>query len=184
MSETKMRPCIFFFVLYLSISSQRPWPRYFWFIFVSLFSLCINTTTFLTKLDRPRLVRHMELFSESSCFHSSPNPMSPVEADWFHLIPLEPVDEVGCFSLLFPGEEIHTWLGSSLAAHNDEISLVAMSVEFIKSNIDPLVPSGLKYQDEKRALNSRIKKLSQRWWYLVDSVCAHSSCINEYDDTL
>ena len=152
-----MRPCIFFFVLYLSISSQRPWLRYFWFIFVSLFSLCINTTTFLTKLDRPRLVRHMELFSESSCFHSSPNPMSPVEADWFHLIPLEPVDEVGCFSLLFPGEEIHTWLGSSSAAHNDEISLVAMSVEFIKSNIDPLVPSGLKYQDEKRALNSRIK---------------------------
>ena len=34
--------------------------------------------------------------------------ISPVEADWFHLIPLEPVDEVGCFSLLFPGEEIHT----------------------------------------------------------------------------
>ena len=83
--------------------------------------------------------------------------ISPVEADWFHLIPLEPVDEVGCFSLLFPGGEIHTWLGSSSAAHNDEISLVAMSVEFIKSNIDPLVPSGLKYQDEKRALNSRIK---------------------------
>ena len=118
-------------------------------LFVSLFSLCINTTTFLTKLDRPQLVRHMELFSESSCFQSSPNPMSPIEADRFHLIPLEPVDEVGCFSLLFPGEEIHTWLGSSSAAHNDEISLVAMSVEFIKSNIDPLVPSGLKYQDEK-----------------------------------
>ena len=76
--------------------------------------------------------------------------MSPVEADWFHLIPLEPVDEVGCFSLLFPGGEIHTWLGSSSAAHNDEISLVAMSVEFIKSNIDPLVPSGLKYQDVNR----------------------------------
>ena len=85
--------------------------------------------------------------------------MSPIEADWFHLIPLEPVDEVGCFSLLFPGEEVHTWLGSSSAAHNDEISLVAMSVEFIKSNIDPLVPSGLKYQDEERALNSRIKTL-------------------------
>ena len=122
-----------------------------------LFSLCINTTTFLTNLDRPRLVRHMELFSESSCFQSSPNPMSPIEADRFHLIPLEPVDEVGCFSLLFPGGKIHIWLGSSSAAHNDEISLVAMSVEFIKSNIDPLVPSGLKYQDEKRALNSRIK---------------------------
>ena len=88
--------------------------------------------------------------------------ISPVEADWFHLIPLEPVDEVGCFSLLFPGEEIHTWLGSSSAAHNDEISLVAMSVEFIKSNIDPLVPSGLKYKDEKRALNTRIKNLPQR----------------------
>ena len=83
--------------------------------------------------------------------------MSPIEADWFHLIPLEPVDEVGCFSLLFPGEEIHTWLVSSSAAQNDKISLVAMSVEFIKSNIDPLVPSGLKYQDEKRALNSWIK---------------------------
>ena len=83
--------------------------------------------------------------------------ISPVEADWFHLIPLEPVDEVGCFSLLFPAGEVHKWLGSSSAAHNEEISLVAMSVEFIKSNINPLVPSGLKYQDEKRALNSRIK---------------------------
>ena len=127
-------------------------------VYICLFIFALYKYDYILNKVGPTAIGQAHgTFSESSCFHSSPNPMSPIEADWFHLIPLEPVDEVGCFSLLFPGEEIHTWLVSSSAAQNDKISLVAMSVEFIKSNIDPLVPSGLKYQDEKRALNSRIK---------------------------